>query len=140
MNHDNKIFNRNEVENSIKKYFSRQEAVLTIYIFGSFNKENFNNNSDIDLSLIYSERISKLEKFDLKLKFMAELEKIIGRNIDIIDFDDADPKLKHQILNGKLIYCVNHEKRIELEKKAILNYIDMKRFYDIYEKNLGKRF
>mgnify|MGYP000538863268 CR=1 FL=1 len=71
---------------------------------------------------------------------MAELEKLINRNIDIVDFYSADPKFKHYILNGKLIYCSDQRRRIELEKKAILNYIDMKRFYDIYEKNLGKRF
>ncbi|RCW41361.1 MULTISPECIES: nucleotidyltransferase domain-containing protein [unclassified Halanaerobium] len=135
-----KMLNREEIEKKVVEYFSKYTEVSAVYIFGSFNMDRFNDNSDLDLALIYFEAADKFEKFNLKLEFMAGLEKLLGRNIDIVDFVSADLKLKHKILDGKLIYCTDQSRRVKLEKKAILNYIDMKRFYDIYEKKLGKGF
>ena len=140
MKYDHEILNKKQIENKISKYFSKHNNVLAVYVFGSFNKKRFNEFSDLDLAIIYSKSVDKFEKFNMKLKFISELEKLIGRNIDVVDFLNADLKFKHQILNGKLIYCTDHQRRVELEKRAILNYIDMKRFYDRYEKNLGKMF
>ena len=132
--------NKKTIEKSIIDYFSKQKEVLAVYVFGLFIKERFNENSDIDLALIYNKDADKFEKFNLKLKFIADLKELVGRNVDIVDFASANLKFKHQILNGKLIYCIDQKRRVRLEKEAISNYIDMKRFYDIYEKNLGKRF
>ena len=132
--------NKKKIENSIIDYFSKQKEVLAVYVFGSFITKRFNENSDIDLALIYNEDTDKFEKFNLKLKFIAYIKELIGRNVDIVDFTSANLKFKHQILNGKLIYCIDQKRRVSLEKEAISNYIDMKRFYDIYEKNLGKKF
>jgi len=132
--------NKKTIEKSIIDYFSKKKEVLAVYVFGSFIKERFNENSDIDLALIYYEDADKIEKLNLKLKFIADLKELVGRNVDIVDFTSANLKFKHQILNGKLIYCIDQQRRVRLEKEAISNYIDMKRFYDIYEKNLGKKF
>ena len=132
--------NKKTIENNIIDYFSKQKEIVAVYVFGSFIKERFNENSDIDLALIYYEDADKIEKFNLKLKFIADLKELVGRNVDIVDFASANLKFKHQILNGKLIYCIDQKRRVMLEKEAISNYIDMKRFYDIYEKNLGKKF
>jgi uncharacterized protein (DUF1810 family) len=68
------------------------------------------------------------------------LERVLQREVDIIDFEEANLKMQHQILSGRLIYCTNNLRRVKLEKKSMLNYIDMRHFYDLYEKNLGKRF
>ncbi len=140
MKSEGKILNRKKIENRLIKYFSDQEKVLAVYVFGSFNNKRFNEKSDLDLALIYSKDADKFKKFNLKLKFMTELEEFMRRNVDIVDFSRVDLKFKHQILNGKLIYCIDQKERVKLESEAISNYIDMKRFYDIYEKNLGKKF
>lgn len=90
--------------------------------------------------MIYSEGLNKFKRFDLRLALMAELEKLIELEVDIVDFENVDLKFKHQILDGKLIYCSDQSRRFELEKKAILNYIDMRKFYKINDQNLGKGF
>ena len=132
--------NKKEIENKISNYFSKRKEISAVYIFGSFNTERFNQNSDLDLALIYSQELDKFKRFDLKLELMAELEKLIGLEVDIVDFENVDPKLKHQILDGKLIDCSDPARRVELEKRAILNYIDMRKFYKINDQNLGKGF
>ena len=136
----NAEINKKEIENKIKDYFSKRKDISAVYIFGSFNTEKFNQNSDLDLALIYSQELDKFKRFDLKLELMTKLEKLIGLEVDIVDFENVDLKLKHQILDGKLIYCSDLSRRVELEKRAILNYIDMRKFYKINDQNLGKGF
>jgi len=132
--------NKKEIENKISNYFSKRKEILAAYIFGSFNTDRFNQNSDLDLALIYSQELDKFKRFDLKLELMAGLEKLIKLEVDVVDFENVDLKLKHQILDGKLIFCSDQSRRVELEKRAILNYIDMRKFYKINDQNLGKGF
>ncbi|CCU80975.1 DNA polymerase, beta-like region [Halanaerobium saccharolyticum subsp. saccharolyticum DSM 6643] len=132
--------NKKEIENKIRDYFTKRNDISAVYIFGSFNTERFSQNSDLDLAVIYSEGLDKFKRFDLKLELMAALEKLIEIEVDIVDFENVDLKFKHQILDGKLIYCSDQSRRVELEKRAILNYIDMRKFYKIYDQHLGKRF
>jgi len=137
---NNQNSNKKQIEEKIIEYISSQQEIVAAYIFGSFNQNRFNDNSDLDIACIFAEQLDKFERFKIRLKLMAELEKIIGRKLDLLDFENADLKMKHQILDGRLIYCSNQSRRVKLEKRAILNYIDMKRFFDIYDKNLGKGF
>ena len=137
---NNQNSNKKQIEEKIIEYISSQQEIIAAYIFGSFNQNRFNDNSDLDIACIFAEQLDKFERFNIRLTLMAELEKIIGRKVDLLDFENADLKMKHQILDGRLIYCSNQSRRVKLEKKAILNYIDMKRFFDIYDKNLGKGF
>jgi len=132
--------NKKEIGNKIKDYFTKRNDISAVYIFGSFNTERFSQNSDLDLAVIYSERLDKFKRFDLKLELMAALEKLIKLEVDIVDFENVDLKFKHQILDGKLIYCSDQSRRVELEKRAILNYIDMHKFYKTNDQNLGKGF
>lgn len=90
--------NKKEIKNKIRDYFTERNDISAVYIFGSFNTERFNQNSDLDLAVIYSERLDKFKKFDLKLELMAELEKLIDLKVDIVDFENVDLKFKHQIL------------------------------------------
>ena len=132
--------NKKEIENKIKDYFTKRNDISAVYIFGSFNTERFSQNSDLDLAVIYSEGLDKFKRFDLKLELMAALEKLIKLEVDIVDFENVDLKFKHQILDGKLIYFSDQSRRVELEKRAILNYIDMHKFYKTNDQNLGKGF
>ena len=135
---NNKI--KKNIKDKLKKYFSRQNEIIAAYIFGSFLKQRFNNRSDIDLAVIFREKLDKFDRFNLKLKMIAEIEELINREIDLIDFEKVDLKIQHQILDGELLYCNNNDRRVKLEKKTILNYIDMKRKYEIISRNLGGKF
>lgn len=140
MEQESAILNKKEIEAQIRDYFSRQKEIKAVYIFGSFLKESFNEQSDIDLAVIFGKEIEKYQRFKLKLKILYELEKIIAREIDLLDFESIDLKMKHQVLGGNLIYCSEQKRRVQLEKRAILDYINMRQRYEQIDKNLGRRF
>jgi predicted nucleotidyltransferase len=131
---------KKKIEAEIKEYFLKQKEIKAVYIFGSFLKESFNEQSDLDLAVIFGEEIEKYQRFKLKLKILYELEKIIEREIDLLDFESIDLKMQHQVLGGRLIYCTEQKRRVLLEKRAILDYINMRQRYEQIDKNLGRRF
>jgi predicted nucleotidyltransferase len=45
--------NKKEIKNKIRDYFTERNDISAVYIFGSFNTERFNQNSDLDLAVIF---------------------------------------------------------------------------------------
>ena len=79
--------------------------VERMYLFGSATNSNFNKNSDIDL-LVKFKHMDLSDYFDNYLGFKNRLEKIFGRNIDLVEEQTLrNPILINSINNSKeLIY------------------------------------
>jgi predicted nucleotidyltransferase len=87
---------------NLNKYFSNK-PVLKAYLFGSFAKGQGKNDSDVDIliDLDYSEKIG-LKFIQMKL----DLEKILGRNVDLVSSEGLSPYLKPSVEKEKqLIYA-----------------------------------
>lgn len=134
------ILNKKEIETQIRDYFFDQPEISAVYIFGSFLTERFNEQSDLDLAVIFGKELDKFKRFKLKLKMLYELEKLLKREVDLLDFESVDLRMKHQVLGGSLIYCIETERRVLIEKRAILDYINMRQRYEQIDSNLGRRF
>lgn len=88
-------------KNYIKFLKKKKYNIINAYIFGSYAKGTFNEDSDIDIALIFN----KLKnRFDMRVELMK-----LGRNFDlriephpftIIDFEDMNPFIKEIIDNG----------------------------------------
>ena len=65
------------------------------------SKENFTVESDIDIAIISSKKISINEELELS----AELEELLGRSIDLIDINDENVNniIKIEALKSKFI-------------------------------------
>jgi len=62
-----------------KKY-----RVVTMYVFGSVNTDTFNENSDIDLLVSFSDDIRLEEYADNYFDLMFALDELFGRNVDLV--------------------------------------------------------
>jgi uncharacterized protein len=133
-----KMYDKNKVIGQIRDYFDDKDSIGAVYLFGSIITEYFNYKSDIDLAILLDPEITKLDAFDIKLEVAADLEDILKKDIDIVIFNTAPVKLRHQILKGKLIVEKDKGLRIEEEVKTIRDYLDMKYIYDTYEEKIGK--
>ena len=85
-----------EIEN--KKKEIRKYGVKKMGLFGSFAKGKQNKNSDIDF-LIEVDKIDA-EKF-FALLFM--LEKMFGREVDLVNIKNLRPELKHVKKEAKYV-------------------------------------
>jgi hypothetical protein len=132
------MLSKEDILSKIKNYFFDDDQVIAVYIFGSFIKGTFNKNSDIDLGLMLRDNIKKVSAFNLKLKIMGELEDLLGCEVDIVIFSQANLRLQHQISKGKLLKGIDNKQRIRREQKLFDQYVDIIYFYKKYEEKLGK--
>ena len=104
-----------EVVNFLNKY-----NISSMLTFGSFNNDNFSEESDIDIAIIGKHKID----LDEILEFELFLEKLLKREIDVIDLRSGSLNIfvKINVLNEGIIIYSNDD-----------NYI-LDKFIDITDK------
>ena len=77
--------------------------VERMYLFGSATNSNFSRNSEIDL-LVKFKQMDLADYFDNYVGFKNRLEKIFGRNIDLVE--------EQSLRNPILINAINNSKEL----------------------------
>ena len=93
--------NENQVIQKLKPQLNRLKSnffVNKIALFGSVTRDDFNDQSDIDLLIDFDS-----EDFELYLKLIEELETILSRKVDLVTFRSLKPR-QFKYLENKLIY------------------------------------
>lgn len=67
-------------------------------IFGSMAKGEVTPESDIDILVELGEQISLLEFVGIKY----ELEDLLGKKVDLVEYQAVKPKLKNQIMSEEI--------------------------------------
>ena len=103
-----------------KELLLKKTKCTDIVLFGSFYRGDYNAETDVDLAIRTSEKLSSKEIFEIA----RLLEDIFNRDVDLIDLDQIENDgFRYEILiNGKTIYSEN-EYEFELYK------LDMYREY-----------
>ena len=95
----------------LKNYLSKLD-INNALVFGSIITDNFNEESDVDIAILGTSKLTIKEILKLELL----LEDLLERNIDVIDLnsDNLDIFIKIDILNdGKSIYTTDNNKFLE---------------------------
>jgi len=84
---------------TIKKYFETR-PVLNAYLFGSYARNEADNESDIDIliDLDYSQRIG-LQFIQMKI----DLEKLLNAKVDLVSSNGLSKYIKPLVDNEKLL-------------------------------------
>jgi len=101
----------------LKNFFKEAEA---IYLFGSFAKNEFNENSDIDIAVLYKKKLDRVELF----KKQEELFLKFNRDIDLVDLQDVNDVFAYEIINNS-IKLKNSEFAEGFEYRIWLRYLDL---------------
>ena len=115
-----------EIEKKLNEALSREPAVATCYVFGSFLSPAFGQESDVDLAMLFfPDSIPQpLDVLDLKDRFSNALR----RDVDIVVLNRASPIIAMQVLRkGKKL--VERDPRLT-EKffvRTVTMYSDLKR-------------
>jgi hypothetical protein len=87
-----------EIKEEIVKIL-RKHDVKRAALFGSIIRDDFTENSDIDILVEFEGKKSLLDLVRLKY----ELEEKIKRKIDVITYNSIHPLLKNEILENKQV-------------------------------------
>jgi len=93
--------------------FLNKDNISTVLTFGSFNNDNFSEESDIDIAIIGKHKIDLEEILEIEL-FLGRL---IKREIDVIDLKSRSLNLflKINVLNDGIVIYSNDD-NYNLEK------------------------
>ncbi len=122
------------------EYFTDQEDVSTVYLFGSVVKDKITPNSDVDIAVLFVQGLSLLRRFERKLEIANDLEDKLKTKVDIVDLENADLYFIHQVmLNKEVVLDRDIHRRVSFEVEKRRKYFDKKHFYDLYHGQALKR-
>ena len=95
-----------------------------LYLFGSMAAGTDRPDSDIDLAALFSRPLDPLERLSLA----TDLSAVVGRAVDLVDLDRANPILCMQVLRqGRILHEGSPRRRILFEASVPGRYEDLQR-------------
>ena len=124
-----------EIKKKIIDYFNDKNPIL-IYIFGSYARGGFTEESDIDIAVLLEEEID-----DMKLyRYRRDLVDLLELETDLIDLKEANIILQNQIVTkGINIFCRTRLERDEYKYRIISCYNQYREDSEIVRKSIKER-
>ncbi len=130
-----------EKQSRLNQFFA-QSPVNAAYVAGSLtNRTTFGHLSDIDIAVLLMEQIKSDQFLDYQLYFLSELAKRLeSDHVDVVILNQASLLLKLQVIKyGQILFSRNEKQRVSFEAKAVMDYLDFKKFDEIQHQALSRR-
>jgi len=116
---------RSELETRLTEYFQRCPYPVTLaYLFGSAARGEITPLSDIDVA-VYLDEPDRARRVDVYLPFLVDLQEAVGDGtVDLIYLNDAPSDLAYGIVTGRLLFCADEGRRVEVEATVLSTYLD----------------
>ena len=123
------------ISSKIVEYFKGKEPIL-IYLFGSYAKDLATEESDIDIAILLGKKMNKLQLYEHKMELVDRL----GKEIDLIDLEEANIILKFQVVNSGInIYNKQSIEHYLYKYRVIGNYYQYKEDVQVVKNGIKKR-
>ncbi len=130
-----------EKQSRLNQLFT-QSPVNAAYLAGSLSsRTSFGHLTDVDIAILLMEQIKSDQFLDYQLYFFSELAKRLeSDNIDVMILNQASLLLKLQVIKyGQILFSRSEKQRVSFEAKAVMDYLDFKKFDDIQNQALSRR-
>jgi uncharacterized protein len=77
--------------------------VEQLYIFGSVKTDKFNDQSDVDMLLLFSTSVNPIEYFNNFMDFKERIESILKREVDIVEYQSVKNPIFRKILDREKV-------------------------------------
>jgi uncharacterized protein len=115
-----------DTEKRLRDYLAtRAQESVAVYLFGSEGRGTAGPDSDVDLAVLYAKRPpGKLDSLHLALE--ADLERLLGRPVEVIVLNSAPADLAHRVLrDGRLLFEGDRSARVAFEVRTRNEYFDL---------------
>lgn len=119
-----------------------QSPVNAAYLTGTLaNRTSFGHLSDVDIAVLLMDQIKSDQFFDYQLYFLSELSKRLETDsVDVVILNQASLLLKLQVIKyGQILFSRDEKQRVMFETKAVMDYLDFKKFDEIQNQALSRR-
>jgi predicted nucleotidyltransferase len=102
-----------------------RQPLACAYLFGSYARDEQRPDSDVDVAVLLTQRGSGTLAGPIST-LRGDLERALGRTVDLIDIRRAPVDLTHRILrDGQLLVERDREERVRFEVQARNEYFDL---------------
>lgn len=110
---------------SVRSALASEKSIELAYLFGSEARGKSRAGSDVDIAILLNTDFFAEGRLELRLKIAEKLNKLFGREIDVVILNTAGSLLKFQVVrDGKPLF----ERKKGAAKKFKLNAI--KEYFD----------
>jgi uncharacterized protein YutE (UPF0331/DUF86 family)/predicted nucleotidyltransferase len=130
-----------EKQSQLNQLFA-QSPVNAAYLAASLStRTSFGHLSDVDIAILLMDEIKSDQFLDYQLYFFSELAKRLDSdNIDVVILNQASMLLKLQVIKyGQILFSRDEKRRISFETKAVMDYLDFKKFDEVQHQALSRR-
>jgi predicted nucleotidyltransferase len=121
----------------LQEFFSGQEFVTAVFLFGSAVGDYFSEHSDIDVAVLY--RTDKLPTLDERIEAQDELSACLQRPVDLVVLNQVSPILGYQVLKyGKRLLVRDPSLVNAFFVRTLNEYFDLKQTRRVIEQSLQK--
>lgn len=125
----------------VRSVLADEPAVLAAYLFGSAASGRAHRFSDVDLAVLWTERLTAEQMFHRELDLGARLEEALNTRVDLVSLNRAAPFVAFQVLKtGVLILDRDTDTRSLFVMRALNTYYDMQPYYDYWNACALERF
>ena len=101
------------------------QPVAFSYVFGSVARGAAGVASDVDVALHFEPGVAAGERFDRALRIGVELERALGREVDLVDLEDAPLRLVGRILTERVVVTgLQRPERVRFENEMFRRSVD----------------
>jgi uncharacterized protein len=103
-----------------------REGVVAAMLIGSQARGEAGPLSDVDVGVWHEPGLDPAARLHLRLRLADAAARALGTDeVDIAMLNDATPLMRHRaIRDGRPLVERDHEERVRLETRAILDYLD----------------
>ncbi len=121
----------------IKSVLKKDNSILAIYIFGSQVKGEPNKYSDIDIAILFDDKVKQKDYTDKQITVMTNLSGRLNKEVDVVILNRVSLFLRYHILKeGIKIYERPDRNEHNFEAQAIIEYFDFLPIKEKIEKGL----
>lgn len=121
----------------LQMVYRENDGICSAYLFGSFAEGVHHKRSDIDFAVRLVAGLSAMEKHQIRMHLIDELENLLDQEVDVLILNDASLKMIHQVFRrGKAIYVKDdrQEETFRLQKQK--EYFDFQYYMEKESRDL----
>lgn len=109
----------------INSALKKDDSILVAYIFGSQIKHKANKYSDIDIAVLFDDKVKEEDYTDKQIAIMTDASRTLNKEIDVVVLNRASLFLKYHILKeGMKTYERPDRTNHNFEAYAVIQYLD----------------
>lgn len=130
--------NVNDIVEELKTYFEKRNDISMAFLFGSSAKNQEGIDSDVDIAIYFESNGIPLEwektdfRSDNENSIWLDLERVIGKEVDLLVLNRAAPTIADSALKGIPIIIKNRRLYLDFLLRITSEAIDFRQWVESY--------